>query len=213
MIETIAGAFQDGGIFMYLILLVLAFAIGITIERIIVIFLPHRMNTDFFINEMARYLRVGDIDRAIRFCDEQKSVHSRVVSMGLKAYQNDEQSVKPTLEEAALNELPALEAHTPYLSMLAQIATLLGLLGTIIGLMDAFSAVGTASAAARAMELTKGISKAMNTTAFGLIVAIPSLIAYTVVQRRTERLIDDIERCNTRVGNLLTPPPSKETHQ
>ncbi|RMH73858.1 MAG: MotA/TolQ/ExbB proton channel family protein [Gemmatimonadetes bacterium] len=203
MIELVARAFQDGGVFMYLILAVSAVAVAITIERVMVIFLPHRTRVDYFINEIARDIRVDNLDKAIRYCRDHPTVFSRIILAGLLAFQEDELPVEDALEEATLAELPLLEARTPYLSMLAQIATLLGLLGTIIGLMDSFSAVGTASAAARAMELTQGISKAMNTTAFGLIVAIPCLIAYTVIWRRTERLLDDIDRCSTHIGNLL----------
>lgn len=207
--ESIAKAFQDGGFFMYVILIASIFAFGITIERIIIIFFRSKLKAEALLDSVARNIRVDRINNAIDICEEYQNPLSRVIKSGLWAFQQHQENAKVAMEEATIAEIQRLEERTPFLSMIAQIATLLGLLGTILGLMQAFNAVGTASAAERTFELTKGISKAMNTTAFGLMVAIPSLVCYTIIARKTEKIIDNIDRYAMKVANLLPKDEGK----
>jgi len=111
--------------------------------------------------------------------------------------------VQAAIDEEALRELPKLERRTGYLAMLGNVAPLLGLLGTITGLIKSFGAVAAADPAEKSAMLAKGISEAMNCTAYGLIVAIPALVAFSIYQGRTQKLSDDINETSVSVLNLI----------
>jgi len=113
------------------------------------------------------------------------------------------------MDEAALRELPKIEARTPYLALLANLAMLSGLLGTVVGLIIAFGAVANADASSKATMLAKGISEAMNCTAFGLIAALVALIGFAVLNGKTQALIDDINGATVQVMNLVVNNRSK----
>jgi biopolymer transport protein ExbB/TolQ len=113
------------------------------------------------------------------------------------------------MDGAALRELPRIERNTPYLAMLGNIAMLLGLLGTITGMIISFAAVANADASSKAAELARGISEAMNCTAFGLIAAIPSLIFFAILQGKTQKMVDDVNEGAVRVLNLIMENRSK----
>jgi len=121
----------------------------------------------------------------------------------MKAKESDE-AVQAALDEAALREMPRIEQRIGYLAMLGNVAVLMGLLGTILGLIRAFGAVAEADAASKATELAKGISEAMYNTAFGLSVAITSIIAYAFLQSKAQHLVDDINETTVSVLNLIT---------
>ena len=108
------------------------------------------------------------------------------------------------MDEAALAEMPRIEARTGFLVMFSNVATLLGLLGTIIGLIRSFAAVANSSAAEKATELARGISEAMNCTAFGLIVAIPALLIYAGLKAREHQLVDDINESAVTLYNIIS---------
>jgi biopolymer transport protein ExbB/TolQ len=107
------------------------------------------------------------------------------------------------MELAAMSELPKLEKRTNYLSLLANIATLLGLLGTIFGLIDSFKAVTAADASQKAALLAQGIAVAMNTTAFGLVVAIPTLVVYSILNERSGAVVNEINENVARIYQRL----------
>jgi biopolymer transport protein ExbB/TolQ len=108
------------------------------------------------------------------------------------------------MEEGLMETVPRLEKRTHYLATFANIATLLGLLGTIMGLIQAFTAVANANPADKADMLSASISVAMNTTAFGLMAAIPLLLIYTVLQTKTTELVDSLEMASVKFLNILT---------
>ena len=126
-----------------------------------------------------------------------------VVKAGLINVPKGEEDVQAAMDEAAMRELPKLEARTGYLAMIGNVATLLGLLGTIIGLIGAFGAVATANAASKATILANSISEAMNCTAFGLLTAIPALVAYSLLQGRTQHMVEEINETSVAVLNLV----------
>jgi biopolymer transport protein ExbB len=113
------------------------------------------------------------------------------------------------MDEATLRESPKIEKRTGYLAMLGNVATLLGLLGTIIGLIGAFGAVANADASQKARILADSISEAMNCTAFGLLTAIPALVAYSVLQGRSQHMIDEINESSVSVLNLIVANKDK----
>ncbi|MBM4371638.1 MAG: MotA/TolQ/ExbB proton channel family protein, partial [Deltaproteobacteria bacterium] len=122
---------------------------------------------------------------------------------GLSKVTKDSGAVQAAIDEAALRELPRVERRTPYLAMMGNVAMLIGLLGTIAGMIISFGAVANADSGEKATLLARGISEAMNCTAFGLITAIPSLVFYAILQGKTQRIVDDINEGSVRVLNLV----------
>jgi biopolymer transport protein ExbB len=120
----------------------------------------------------------------------------------MKVNRPDEE-VQAAMDEAALRELPRIDARTPYLALLANLAMLFGLLGTVTGLIKSFGAVAGVDPSAKATLLAKGISEAMNCTAFGLGVALMSLIGYALLNGKTQSLNDDINEASVQVLNLV----------
>ena len=123
--------------------------------------------------------------------------------MGLTKFNRPDHEVQAAMDEAALKELPRIEKRTGYLSMLGNIATLVGLLGTILGLIHSFAGVAGVDPSMKATLLAKGISEAMNCTAFGLIVAIPALLEFAILQGWTQGTLDDINEVSVQVVNLV----------
>ena len=209
--ESIAMFFKNGGPFMYVISLALISGLAITIERIIVVSLKSRVDTRVFVKKVLEMIRGGNITRAVEYCRYSKAALPLIMRSGLEQYQKGGSAadVQHAFEMAAMTEIPKMERRTHYLSMIANVSTLLGLLGTIFGLITSFQAVAQADAAQKAALLSGGISQAMNTTAFGLIVAIPCLIAYTYLQEKTNTVIDEINESIARVFQKLMTQKGK----
>lgn len=188
---------------MYIILAGALLALIIIVERFWKIHVRSRINARKFVDRILTLVKQDQIDQAVLFCKRYKVPLSNIILAGLMNHKKPNRMIQNSVDEVALAEIPRLQARTPYLAMIAQVALLLGLLGTIIGLIQSFTAVGSVEASEKAAELAKGISKAMNTTAFGLIVAVPCMVFYSIFQRSTEKLIDDIDESSVRVINLL----------
>jgi biopolymer transport protein ExbB/TolQ len=135
---------------------------------------------------------------------------AQVLNYGLARIQNSKRrdDIEKAMDESLMGVVPRLERRTHYLASFANVATLLGLLGTIIGLIQAFQAVGAANPAEKADMLSASISVAMNTTAFGLIVAIPLLMMHSVIQSKTTQLIDNQELASVKFLNSITERPA-----
>lgn len=186
--------FQDGGPFMIPIAIVMAIGVAITIERYIYLArATHANRRDF--NTLMPLLTQGKLPELINRTQKPGSVVGHVFREGLTRMKTTRrrQDVEYAMEESLLEALPAIEKRTPYLATFANIATLMGLLGTIIGLIAAFTAVANADPAQKATLLSQSISIAMNTTAFGLIVAIPLLLAHSHLQGKTRAIVDGLE--------------------
>lgn len=209
--ETIAAFFKHGGPFMYVIALAMVFGYAIALERIIVLAFRTRIDTPVFVNRILELVHSGNVARAIEYARRSEAPLPRIVRAGLEQFQNGggEKDVQRAFELAALVEVPKIEKRTHYLSTIANVATLLGLLGTIFGLIVSFQAVAQAEAAQKAELLSVGISQAMNTTAFGLIVAIPCLLAYGYLQEKTNGIIDEINESVARIFQGLMVRGSK----
>jgi biopolymer transport protein ExbB/TolQ len=158
-------------------------------------------------------LQEGKLQQAVSVVEKSKTAISRILSYGLnRAYiSRRRDDVEIAMEEGLMEAVPNLEKRTPYLATFANIATLLGLLGTIIGLIQAFTAVSNANPAEKADMLSASISVAMNTTAFGLMVAIPLLLVYAVLQTKTTQLVDSLEMASVKVLNILTDRSAGES--
>lgn len=202
--DSIIRFFSQGGPVMFIILFALIIGIVVILERIIAIRFKNRIDSDTFVNQIVQLLKAGNVNQAIEYCSRSNAALPNIAKAGLKEINSGEQEIRNALEIAAMVEVPKLEKRTHYLSMIANVATLLGLLGTILGLINAFAAVAHADAADKATLLTAGISIAMNTTAFGIITAIPCLIGYTYLVEATNELVDEINENVARLFRHMT---------
>jgi len=193
---------------MYIILFWFILAIGVIVERSVYLY-KSSINKDVFLATMQKCILAGDIGRAIKLCSAANAPLARIVKSGLMKVNRPDSEVQAAMDEAALRELPRVEARTPYLGLLANLAMLSGLFGTVIGLITAFAAVAGADATSKATMLAKGISEAMNCTAFGLISAIWSLIGFAVLNGKTQSVLDDINAATVQVMNLVVNNRSK----
>ena len=201
---NIAEAFRTGGIWMYLILVVSIFAIGIIIERFIFLFFKYNINANAFMAQIQKLVMAGNVDRAIKLCNAAPAAAlPKVVKAGLTRANKGEVQIQNAIEEATLEVVPMVTRRTPALLALANIATLLGLLGTIVGLIEAFAALEDAAPEDRQRLLAGGIALAMNTTAFGLIVAIPTMLAHLFLSGITKRIVEEIDQHSVKLENLL----------
>ncbi len=201
--EYINLAFQNGGPFMYVILATLVIGLAIIVERFIFINVKNRIDTTQFVNKIIEFIQTGKVSSAVDLCTISKAALPTITKAGLQEYNKGPKEIQSAFELAAMSEIPKLEKRTHYLSMIANVATLLGLLGTIIGLIQSFQAVASADSSQKAALLSAGISVAMNTTAFGLIVAIPSMVFHSYIQSKTNSIIDEINENVARIYQRL----------
>ncbi|MGC3999812.1 MAG: MotA/TolQ/ExbB proton channel family protein [Anaeromyxobacter sp.] len=207
MLETIATIgkhYSDGGWMMHAISAAAVATLVLIVDRVIALYFQSNIDKEGFLRGLREHIYRGDLDRAISFCAQQKKVPLvSVIKAGLINVPKGEADVQAAMDEATLRESPRIEKRTGYLAMLGNVATLLGLLGTIIGLIGAFGAVAKASPSEKAAILSSSISEAMNCTAWGLLTAIPALVAYSVLQGRSQHMIDDINESSVSVLNLI----------
>lgn len=197
--------FNGGGLFMYPILSVLAIGAAIGLERYITLSRITARNQSAWTSIQAALME-GDFDKARELTNRDDSVIARLLSQGLdrQGLVRRREDIETAMEESMLEIIPQLEKRTPYLALGANIATLLGLLGTITGLISAFTAVSSTNPAEKADLLAASISVAMNTTAFGLIVAIPLLITNQVILSKTSAIIDSLEMAALKALNVIS---------
>jgi biopolymer transport protein ExbB/TolQ len=197
--------FQDGGIFMFPIGIILIVGLAIVIERFIFLANAKKLNRDAF-DRILTMLQKRDYQGALNVGKSSESSVARIISAGLvrMAQSSRREDIESAMEEGVMEAVPRLERRTGYLATLANIATLLGLLGTIHGLSSAFTAVANADPSEKAALLSASIAIAMNATAFGLATAIPLLLAHSMIQSRTLEIIDSLEMAGVKCLNILT---------
>jgi biopolymer transport protein ExbB len=197
--------FVSGGAFMYPILVVFAVGLAIAIERYVTLTLIRRKNESMW-NRLQPALVNGEFEKARDMTSKDDSTVSRLLSMGLarQGAVRRREDIEIAMEESMMEIIPQLEKRTAYVALGANIATLLGLLGTIIGLIQAFTAVANANPAEKADLLSASISVAMNTTAFGLVVAIPLLVTHSVLTAKTGEIVDSLEMASVKALNVIT---------
>jgi biopolymer transport protein ExbB/TolQ len=201
MIEVI----HQGGLFMYVILIVSVIAMTLFLERASFLFFRLRLNIEQAYQNIVRYLEKLNYRGAIEECVRiEKHPLGRILKSGLIKSDKKDKDIERAMEESIMKEIPSVRARVNYLTMFANIATLLGLLGTIFGLITAFKGVGAASETMRQEILAQGISMAMMTTAFGLIVAIPCIAGYYLLNNRGDYIIDQLEEKALGLYNVLT---------
>ncbi len=202
---------EPGSFYMYFIALFGAIAAAIAIERVYYIMVRSNVNADKFMAEIRKLVAGGNIERAIELCEKGKQkALPFVVLRGLKRANESEtldfRAIQNAVDEGTLEVIPKLKERTNYLSMLANVATLTGLMGTIYGLILSFASVAAEGIpeSEKSKLLANGISTAMNTTIFGLMVAIPTLVIYTVITSRTGKIIDELDEHLVKLINLIT---------
>ena len=197
--------FQSGGSFMYVILLVSVVALALFAERAVFLYVNLRMNVESSFQKIMVALDTMNYRGAIEECTRlEHHPLGRILKSGLLKADMRDKDIERTLEEHILKEIPVVKARINLLTMFANISTLLGLLGTIVGLIGAFQGVSGANAAMKQEILASGISVAMLTTAFGLIVAIPCLAGYYILNNRGEFIIDQFEEKALSLFNKLS---------
>lgn len=205
IVNTIVSFFQSGGAFMYPIAVVLMLGLAIAIERYTYLSVSSARNRRAW-NTLMPMLRAGKVREALAAVEQSSAAVSQILGYGLSrlAGARRREDIQMAMEEGLMEYIPRVEKRTHYLATLANIATLLGLLGTIIGLIQAFTAVSQANPAEKADMLSASISVAMNTTAFGLIVGIPLLLVHAVLQTKSTQLIDNMEMATVKAVNMVT---------
>jgi biopolymer transport protein ExbB len=202
---SIVGFFTSGGLFMFPILVVFAVGAAIAVERYVTLTLVTNKNQNVW-NKVQPLLSKGDFEAARKMTNHDDSTISQVLNMGLslQGAVRRREDIEIAMEESMMEIVPRLEKRTPYVALASSIATLLGLLGTIMGLIQAFTAVANANPAEKADLLSASISVAMNTTAFGLMVAIPLLVTHAVLTSKTGDIVDSLEMATVKALNVFS---------
>jgi biopolymer transport protein ExbB/TolQ len=190
---------------MWIILVVFVFAMAIAFERLFFVVFRANINATAFMAQIQKLIMANNIDRAIKLCNaEPHAMLPKVVKAGLTRANRTEKELENAIQEVTLEIAPAVNKRTAYLGMLANVATLVGLLGTIMGLVMAFQAVAKASAETKQTLLANGISVAMYTTAGGLIAAIPTMVLHSIISNKSNKILDDVDQYGLKTLNLLT---------
>jgi len=202
---SIINFFSTGGVFMYPILIVFAVGLAIASERYITLAIITKKNQVVW-DEVQPVLAEGDFEKAREMTSEDESTIAQVLNMGLslQGAVRRREDIEIAMEESMMEIVPRLEKRTPYVALASSVATLLGRLGTIMGLIQAFTAVANANPAEKADLLSASISVAMNTTAFGLMVAIPLLIIHAILTSKTGDIVDSLEMATVKALNVFS---------
>lgn len=198
-------AFKEGGQWMVAIAVALGLSAAFSVERFIRLFLTYNVDGPSFMFEIQKHILANDIDGAIRYCNGAKDAAlARVIKAGLQRASRTEDQIQNAIDAVSLEVIPKLEKRLPYLATIANVATLLGLLGTITGLIKSFQAIAEADAGKRQEILGKGIAEAMNATAFGLFTAIFTMIAYAVLSGRATKILEEVDEFGVKLMDLLS---------
>ena len=206
IINSSAIQFNQGGPFMWVILIVLAFVFAISLERLIYYVFVVSTDSRKILANLISEINAGNKEEALAVLSKKKnSPVVKLLTSATELYFDkcSYEEIEESLEEDSIKELPKLSVRLNYLALFANVATLLGLLGTIAGLQVSFSSLAGVEAAQKATLLAEGISQAMNTTAFGLIVAIPSMVFFTMLTNKKNSLMKDLDEAIVKYMNFL----------
>lgn len=207
-VQGFAKFMDDGGVFMWIILAIWAFGVVIALERFKSLF-KYDTDGNSLMSDIKKNVLSNEVQTAIQTCSNSKALLPNVLRNGLKRANQNKDQIQDALEASMLEVIPTVEKRLNYLSLVANVSTLIGLLGTIYGLIQSFAAVASADAAAKAELLALGISKAMNTTAFGLISAITIMVIHTYLSGKAEKIIMDVEQFSVKLVDLLSAKKGK----
>lgn len=205
--QSLFDAFNEGGIFMYVILAFGLLTVTFIFERANALYFKLKEASPLVRPQIHEKLLMGDFRSAESVANSigANTALGRVAAVGckIKAAGGGDEEVQARMDEKLQHEISLIDRRSGFLAMFGNVATLVGLLGTISGMIHSFAAVANASPVERAAMLSRGIAEAMNCTAFGLIVAIPALVAYAVFQNRTDRFVTELTEATTEIYNDL----------
>jgi biopolymer transport protein ExbB len=208
VLTTAATFYKEGGMFMHAVLVIAILTVAIVIERTIVIGRAAALNGRKLTDDLVKSASRGDLAAAHHVSMQSSAPLARVAQAMLQSSATDEESLQIAADDAATLVLPGLTKRIPALGVFANSATLIGLLGTITGLITAISGVGVADAAQRSAYLASGISEALHTTAFGLIVAIPTLMVQGWLNGRVEGIAQEVDQLSIRLSKAMAQSAS-----
>lgn len=201
-IKSVALFMNEGGSFMWIILAAWTFGIVIAVERFKSL-MKFDVNASSLMNDIKKHVLVNEVQKAIAICSDSKAMLPLVLKSGLKRANQTKEQIQDAVEASILEITPKLDKRLSYLGLVANVSTLIGLLGTIYGLIESFAAVANADPASKAKLLALGISKAMNTTALGLVSAISIMVIHTILTNKSEKISSDIEEHAVKLIDLL----------
>lgn len=208
--SQIAEFYRSGGWFMHPILLTGVVILALTFERAWVVLRASSWNFGKLKNDLVKLIQRGDVHGAASLCKDVQSPVSQVARAMLQSGGRTEDELLSAADSEATVVLPNISRRMNYFSLLANVATLLGLLGTIFGLITAFAAVGAADPSQRSAFLAKGISEAMNTTAFGLLIAVPGLLIHGILLSRVERIMERVDEMSVTIARAMSANAPRE---
>jgi biopolymer transport protein ExbB len=206
-IQFLARFMSEGGIFMWIIAAVWCIGVAISVERIKA-YLKFDIDGTSLMGKIKKHVIGNQVQEAIQVCTESGALLPFVMKNGLKRANQTKEQISDALEASILETVPRIEKRLSYLALSANLSTLLGLLGTIQGLIQSFAAVAQAEASQKAQLLAEGIAVAMNTTALGLMSAISLMVIHTVLMARGEKMIQEIEENSVKLIDLLSTKKS-----
>jgi len=201
--DTIATVFRQAGLPIYINLCVSIVVIAIIIDRIVALFFQYRINTDIFLRAIINLVKNGELDHAVKICDSTKALVAKVCRAGLLKAQRTTMEISSAIDEELMRATPLLERRIASLWSLANIATLIGLIGTIFGLIRSFSGLAAVSQEQKAAFLARGISEALNNTALGLAIAVICMIGHLVLSSTSKKMLADLEVSSVTLENFL----------
>lgn len=201
--EYLAKFMDDGGVFMWIILGIWALGVAIAIERFKTL-MKFDVDGPSLMGKVKKDVLENNVQIAIQDCGASKSLLAQVLRSGLKRANQSKEKITDALEGTMLEAVTHIDKRLNYLALIANVSTLIGLLGTIYGLIQSFAAVASADAASKAELLALGISKAMNTTAFGLISAISIMVIHVILSNKAQKMIADFEQYSVKLVDLLS---------
>jgi biopolymer transport protein ExbB len=203
MLTAISTGFHKGGWGMWPILFCSVVIIAVIVERAVYLFRAS-VDQDKLLALLKSQVMSGNVQGAIKVCSGNPTPMTRIVQAGLMKFNKSDDEVQAAMDEAALRELPKINARTPYLAMLANFAVMAGLLGTIAGMIRSFDSVGSAEGGNKTADLAAGIAEALHCTLFGIATSLVGLIGYSLLQGKTTSVTDDINEVTVQVVNLVT---------
>jgi len=201
--QGLAQFLEQGGTLMYVNLVVSIITLAIIIDRAIFFLGKGSVNAKAFLEQIRKLVLANNIDRAVKLCSATEAPVAQVARAGLQRVHRGEIAIAQSIEETLVDVTPLLKKRVQILWSIANIATLVGLLGTVIGLIRAFGAVAAAKPEERSALLAKGISEALNNTAMGLGIAVTCIIAHAFLSSASKKQVDDLEGFALKLENLL----------
>jgi biopolymer transport protein ExbB len=201
----------NGGVFMWVILVIWITGLGISLYKVLMLKIYDINGTKFF-GKVKGLVLNNNVEEALSVCSNSRALLPKILRSGLKRANEDRLLIEDAMTTSMLENTPKIGYHLSYISLIANVSTLIGLLGTIQGLIMSFAGVANADPGMKAQILSLGIARAMNTTAFGLISAITIMVFHTYLSNKAQKLNDSIDVASAKLVDLLSIKSRKESN-